>query len=83
MATTDTVGDTTSNGKRQRSAGGSPSKNSKKKKEKGIFICPICLENIVEATKLGKAKTLFSVKAAVAHGCTEGVLASPERLLSR
>ena len=51
MATTDTVGDTTSNGKRQRSAGGSPSKNSKKKKEKGIFICPICLENIVEATK--------------------------------
>ena len=51
MATTDTVGDTTSNGKRQRSAGGSPSKNSKKKKAKGTFICSICLENIVEATK--------------------------------
>ena len=51
MVTTDSVGDTTSSGKRQRSAGGSPSKNSKKKKEKGTFICPICLENIVEATK--------------------------------
>ena len=51
METTDTIGDTTSNGKRQRFAGDSPSKNSKKKKEKGTFICPICLENIVEATK--------------------------------
>ena len=51
METTNTIGDTTSNGKRQRFAGDSPSKNSKKKKEKGTSICPICLENIVEATK--------------------------------
>ena len=77
MATTDTVGDMTSNGKQQRSAGGSPTKNSKKKKEKGILICPICLENIVEATK---TKTPFSVKEALAHGCTESVLVSSEQL---
>ena len=45
-------GDSTVRGKRQRSTNGSPSKSSKKKKEKGTsFVCPICTENIIESTR--------------------------------
>ena len=51
MATTDTNSDSTTCGKRQRPSYGSPSKSSKKKNEKGTFVCPVCTENIAEATK--------------------------------
>ena len=38
--------------KRQRPANGSPTKCSKKRRDKGTFVCPVCLENIVEGTKI-------------------------------
>ena len=37
--------------RRQRPANGSPANCSKEKRDKGTFVCPVCLENIVEGTK--------------------------------
>ena len=37
--------------KRQRPTSGSPAKCSKKRRDKGTFVCPVWLENIVEGTK--------------------------------